>query len=58
MKLTGRIQRESNPWCQSEAAVDFALYNRYPCQQGEALPGMVVGTNHTMSVTAKKISPL
>ncbi len=45
MKRISRIQRESNPWCQSEAAVDFALCNRYPCQQDRVQFDMAIDAN-------------
>lgn len=55
--LTRRVQRESNPWCQSEAAEDFALGHRYPCRcgQDETLPGMAIGANHATNMTGKMV---
>ncbi len=53
--LTRRLLRETNPWCLSEAAVDFALGHRYPCRcgQDEALPGVDIGANHATRIVRK-----
>ncbi len=53
--LARRLLRETNPWCKSEAAEDFALGHRYPCRcvQDEALPGVDIGVNHATNMNGK-----
>ncbi len=55
--LTRRLLRETNPWCQSEAAEDFALGHRYPCRCGQdgTLTSVDIGTNHATNMTGKTV---